>query len=68
MRSDHQSADVDLARPQTEFAGKRRLPKKRVLIAPLITLVVLFALSACAPMEPGIGAHGKAGHDTVNLA
>jgi len=61
MRSDQQSADVDSARPQTEFPGKRRVAQKRVLITPLITLVVAFALGACAPLEPGAGAHGKAG-------
>jgi predicted AlkP superfamily pyrophosphatase or phosphodiesterase len=61
MRSDRQSADVGSARPRTDLSGKRRVPPKRVSIAPLITLVLSFALGACAPIEPGIGAHGKAG-------
>jgi hypothetical protein len=48
MRSDRQSADVGSARPRTEFPEKRPVPQKRMLMAPLITLVVSFALGACA--------------------
>ena len=61
MRSHRPSADVGSARPRTDFSGMRRLPPKRVLIAPLITLLVSFALGACAPTPPSTGAREEAG-------
>jgi predicted AlkP superfamily pyrophosphatase or phosphodiesterase len=60
MPSDQQTADVDSARPRTDFPRKRRAAQKRMLTAPLITLVVSFALGACAPVAPGTDARGRA--------